>query len=456
MSANDDRPIKSIQINARDAALTTLLRVSEGAYVNLEVQKTLRQQGRWLRAEKNLYTELAYGCVRWQLYLDHFLSRWSSQELDHLEAPVLAAIRLGLYQIRFLSGIPNHAAVAASCEALKRLLPRAVGYANAVLRKAVQEQDWRIDAEPGSPRWLSIAYSHPQWMVERWLKRWGREETERLLERNNQIPPTWMRVNGLKTKQDAFFQALRDKEIDFERIESLPEAFRLVDTPVEALKEEMAEGLISVQDVGAMVMAHALQPQAGMRVLDLCAAPGGKSCQIAELMENQGHILAVDLHEARCRLIEGQALRLGIGIIETRCQDARELDASPIYDRVLLDAPCSGTGVLRRKVDARWQKSADQFAELQLLQRQLLDAAARTLKPGGILLYSTCSLEAEENEANIRWFLAKYPAFALVPFPDHPALQSLSGADLGLATVNGSFGDSDGFFLALLQLRQDS
>ena len=433
---------------ARSAALQALLRIDEGAFVNLELQSWFRRCSHWEAQDRSLFTELLYGTVRWQLYLDHFLTRWSSQTLDHLEKPVLAALRLGLYQIRFLNGIPDHAAVAETCEALKKLLPRAVGYANAVLRKATRETAWEVQAPKESARWLALSYSHPEWLVQRWLKRWGFVETEKMLQDNNNAPLLWVR----ETRQKP---ALDSKDIlhaeGVRTVPGLPEAYGLEGVALRVIQKDINGGCLTVQDLSAMLMAYVLDPQPGQKVLDLCAAPGGKSCQMAELMEDKGRVVAIDVHKHRVELIDAQAKRLGISIIETECHDAEQPWREGDFDRVLLDAPCSGTGVLRRKVDARWSKTPEQLVALQKLQRNLLHTARKALKPGGYLLYSTCSLEAEENEANVRWVMGQYPELKLTPF-HHPALQGLEGPSMGYVTVTSRWNESDGFFMALFQL----
>ena len=436
---------------ARAAALQALQRIDEGAFVNLELQSWFRRCPHWEAQDRSLFTELLYGTVRWQYYLDHFLARWSSQALDHLEKPVLAALRLGLYQIRFLNGIPDHAAVAETCEVLKQVLPRAVGYANAVLRKATRETAWVVQAPKESVLWLAISYSHPEWLVQRWLKRWGYAETEQMLTDNNNAPLLWLRENRIKKAEHS--QDILHAE-GVRTVSGLPEAYGLEGVALRTIQPDIDNGSLTVQDLSAMLMAHILAPKPGQKVLDLCAAPGGKSCQMAELMEDQGRVVAIDLHPHRVELIQAQAKRLNLSIVEAVCHDAQKPWREGEFDRVLLDAPCSGTGVLRRKVDARWSKSPEQLVELQKLQRSLLHTARKAMKPGGYMLYSTCSLEAEENEANIRWLLGQYPELKLTPF-EHPALTHVEGPSLGYMTVTSRWNESDGFFMALFQLPSD-
>ena len=438
----------------RIAALNSLQNIiSKGTFINLELQRVLSQEDNWSTQERGQYTELLYGTVRWQLYLDHFLARWSSQKLDRLEIPVLASLRLGLYQIRFRDGTPAHAAVDATCEALKLILPRAVGYVNAVLRKAAVETEWQVKAHD-KDLLMAITYSHPLWLVKRWVRRWGEENTLEMLQSNNRAPMLWIRCNSLKVHPDELGSLLDSKQISYKRHEGIPEAFGLIDEPLSSLRHEFDNGLISIQDLGAMYMAHALKPQSHETILDLCAAPGGKSTHMAELMQDQGKIVSLELHQTRMELISRQAKRLDLTSISAFQHDARmpwPNDEPQQFDKVLLDAPCSGTGVVRRKVDSRWSKDESQLIELQKLQRELLATAAVSVKDGGQLLYATCSLEAEENEANLRWFLKEYPHFKLEPFVSISALKELPGADQGYATLLPTSGEKDGFFLALMR-----
>ncbi|MCL2498222.1 MAG: 16S rRNA (cytosine(967)-C(5))-methyltransferase RsmB [Symbiobacteriaceae bacterium] len=469
MSQTNKRPTRAqpdslpTVTTVREAVLRALINIHQGAYINLELPTWLQIIPQTHSADRGLLTELLYGTVRQQLYLDYFLARWSKQPLERLEVPLLCALRLGAYQIRFSDRIPPHAAVAATIDALKMVLPTAAGYANAVLRQACQEELWDIPLPEASAAGLAVRYSHPQWLVERWLKRWGLAATQAMLQQNNQPPVLWLRLNPLTcTAADrSALTVFQPDEADstqqtthpyIRTIAGVPEAIGFSqEAPLDTIHQLLRQGKLSVQDSGAMYIARSLEPLPGERILDLCAAPGGKSCHLAELMSDIGTVVAMDIHPGRSALISRQAERLKLNSIQTIVGDATVPWQGEAFAKVLLDAPCSGTGVLRRKVDARWSKDASQLGELQQLQRRLLAAAYQAVAPGGKLLYSTCSLEAEENEANIRWLLAEFPDLELTPLPSTLPFSDIPGADRGVATLLPTNNDSDGFFLALLK-----
>lgn len=438
-------------MTARQAAHWLLCKASEGAFVNLELSQLLNR--RVVRdLDRGLLTELTYGCLKQQLWLDFFLQKWLTRPLSQLDLPVLVALRLGLYQIHFMDRIPAHAAVSETVDLVKTQAPYASGFVNAVLHKALQHTDWTVRSKKGKAGWLSVTYSHPLWMIHRWLKRFGEEATEALLQSNQETPFTFLRVNTLKISPEEYWHSLQERQVPVRKTNDMSECFRL-EGSVQLVEEDLKNGLIVIQDIGAMIISRVLNPQPGESVLDYCAAPGGKSTHLAALMQNQGLVVALDLHEHRVRLIRQLAERTGVTIIQANTHDGtKPYPFSQFFDRVLLDAPCSGTGVLGRKVDARWQKSYEQLVELTQLQQALLKQAYASVKPGGVLLYSTCSLEWEENERNVERFLDQESSASLVPFsmPGH----SESVIQQGYYTILPQEFNGDGFFLALIRKKQ--
>src|SRR5436309_3451556 len=352
-------------------------------------------------ADRHLCQELTYGIVRWQAALDWLIARKTE---GRAQKPKLRnLLRLGLYQIFWLDRIPNHAAVHETVELTKQSgLRSQSGFVNAILRGYLREfestKQLLIELKSTQPH---LGYSHPQWLVQRWEKRWGVEQAAELMARNNTPPKTFARVNTLKVDPARLLVQWRneDVEYDFIRRDWLEEnlVFELKSHPPIARLPSFQQGLFYVQDPSTLLAVRELDPQPGETVLDLCAAPGGKLTYIAQLMRNEGRLIAHDLTPERLKLIEENCTRLGVTCVETVLPLALEQRKS-LFDRILVDAPCSNTGVMRRRVDLRWRIRPEEIERLHAAQLQLLHQAAAMLKPGGRLIYSTCSLEPEENQ----------------------------------------------------------
>ena len=391
-----------------------------------------------------LVTELVYGAVRHAGSLDAILAHFSNAPLRRLHPRVRAALRLGVYQIVFLDRVPDSAAVNETVKLAKAAAgPRSGRFANGVLRavcrdledadvealdpahrpRAVCARDGRfarfrsnlLPAPESDPAgWLAGAYSMPRWLAKRWVTRWGLADAERLCAAHNRTPQLFVRANVLRTTRDALIDALRAQGLDA-KPGGRPEC---VDTgpgaPIAKLAPALGDGLCSVQDDTAMHVAPRLEPQPGERVLDVCAAPGGKATHLAELSRDQAHIVALDLGAEGLARVAENARRLRLASIHCVRADGLALPVRDAFDKVLLDVPCSNTGVLARRADARWRLREADIGRLAELQLQLLRAAALRLRPGGRLAYCTCSVEAEENESVVRRFLAEAPEFDLV------------------------------------------
>jgi len=389
------------------------------------------------RLDRALCQELVYGVVRRQLTLDWLIARKTGGREQERGAQML--LRLGLYQIFWLERIPAHAAVYETVELAKRTgLGAKAGFLNAVLRGCLRERE-RIarQLEALKKEEPVTGYSHPAWLVERWQARWGAEKTAKLMEWNNAPPPTFARLNGLKTDAARLTERWKEHGIGFAAREwdwtGGDWLAELQTHPSLAEWEDFQRGFFYVQDPSTLLAVHELNPQPGENILDVCAAPGGKTACLAQRMENRGHILARDIQPQRLRRLRENCERLGVTCVEIAEGDiASALRAdSPsagtgvlLYDRILLDAPCSNSGVLRRRVDLRWRIRPEELVRLRGEQAALLREAAVQLKPGGLLVYSTCSLEAEENETVTRDFLAEHANFTLeserqlLPFRD--------------------------------------
>lgn len=355
---------------------------------------------------------LVAGVTRWRRWLDWSLGRYLRQPVDSLDAPLRQALRLGAFEL-LVEEKPAHAAVTEAVGVAKVLQHKgAAGVANAVLRKLASARDRAEVAMPASGDLaddMAVRFSHPTWMVRRWLDRWGETATRRLLESNNAVPRYTLRVNALRTTPETVLERLAQLGAEPELSRWSPDLVTVGRLgPAMGL---IAEGVCAVQDEAAALVVHALDPLPGESVLDGAAAPGGKAIYTAERMLNEGQVVAVDLHPAKTDLIWRAAQAHGATIVEPIAADLIEWEGET-FDRVLLDAPCSGTGVLGKRADLRWRRDPADLETLADLQDALLDAAAWHVRPGGLLVYSTCSLESEENEERVASFLDRHPNVA--------------------------------------------
>ena len=364
--------------------------------------------------DRSLTQELVLGTIRWRGRIDWVLRSLLDRPLERLTPWIRNILRLGVYQILFLDRIPPPAAVYESVELAKRFGHRGTaGLVNAVLRRVVEGEWTYPDPKTDPVGYLSAFYSHPEWMVERWLHRYGLEETEQLCRANNRRAKISIRVNLLRTSVDAAAESLEREGVRV-RQNSLLDTFLEVEEGGGRLfrTDAFKRGVFSVQDVSGGMAVRLLNPAPGERILDMCSAPGGKTTYLAELMQNQGQIVALDRSETRLREMEKNLRRLGSAIVETKPQDVLLYSDDP-FDRVLSDVPCSGTGVLARRADARWNRTEGDIPKMARLQLQLLERAGDLVKPGGVIVYSTCTIEPEENEMVVEKFLRAHPDFYL-------------------------------------------
>lgn len=444
-----------IKETARGMAVHLLTRVEvEGAYANLLLQKNISRLTD--SRDRQFVTLLVNGVLKHRKTLDYALRRHLSKPMSSLPHEVRAILRIGALQILYVDKVPPAAAINESVELAKEF-PKFTGLVNVVLRK-VMEKGWEIpwpDSKHEPVRYLSVRYSHPEWMMQRWLKRWGLEETEDFCKANNEPAQTWIRTNTLKISRERLRDRLQDEGIGVELGGRTPESLKIYDFGSLEQLASFREGLFTVQDESSQLVAHVLDPKPGQFVLDACSAPGGKTTHLAQLMQNEGEILAFDIHEHKLELIEQLARKLGITIIQPQLGDARDLPGIRLesQDRVLVDVPCSGLGVLRRRADLRWQKEEQGLQELPALQFAILERAASCVKEGGTLVYSTCTTEPEENFELVKKFRSAHPEFEPVnlvddlPFKLEDA-RDIKQANRGMIQLLPHRHKTDGFFLA--------
>lgn len=430
---------------ARTNAIKILIDVEEkGTYSNLALQHLQGLEPR----EMALATELVNGVIRSRLRLDYILGHFLKNPLEKLTVPIRNVLRLGAYQLLHMR-VPPHAAINESVKLAHRYGHAGVAkLVNGVLRNLQREQDNLKFPGPEDPvLHLSVKYSLPAWIVEIWMRDYGFEQAQGLAESLERPTNLSLRINTLNTTLDALQE--RFKAADIEALPgSLPEAIRLGRSVALGEIPGYNEGDWYVQGEGAMWASRLLDPKPGETVLDVGAAPGGKTTHLAQLMGDQGRIVAVDCNSARLELVKSNCRRLGIHTVETLTADATE-PLSVEADRVLLDAPCSGFGLLARKPDIRWHQTPAEVAELPALQLKMLDAVSRSVKPGGELLYSTCTIHKAENECVVREFLAGHSDFALSSIQG--MIPEKWEADQGMIQLMPHVHGVEGFFIARLR-----
>lgn len=367
--------------------------------------------------DKGLLTELVHGVLRWQNKLDWVLNGFSHGNFAKGEINVKNAMRVALYQILFLDRIPHAAAVNEAVEFVKRIRgDKPAGLVNAVLRNVIRNIEGIRYPDPveDQVQYLSVVYSHPHWMVKRWLRRFDAEEVQKLLTANNDRPALSLRINRMKIDPGHFLTLLEQQQIQYTGSTHIGYFVKVKSLTRIGQMDLFRNGMFTIQDESAALPCLLLAPKPGERVIDLCAAPGGKTTHIGELMKNEGEIIAVDKYEAKLSLIKAACDRLGLRNVRLQAVDATTLESEQA-DKVLLDAPCSGLGVLSKKPDIKWKRDISDVYKLMKIQADLLENAARLVKPGGVLVYSTCTTEPEENQDVVRAFLQKHPEFSVDP-----------------------------------------
>ncbi len=405
-----------VSSNPREITIQTLIRdPNNSGFVESLLNKNL-EQSRLSGKDRALTRELTLGIARWRLTLE-----WLAQRKLRVQPPesVLLLICLGLYQL-FWMRVPQHAAVFETVELCRIFdIERYKTLINAILRGYSREIDaTRQLLEELRQKDPALACSHPEWLYERWKNQWGAESALELMDWNNTIPQPYLRANTLKTEVNELLASLRIQGVEVEKVtfpfltEQILLKLPSVGAPHQIQGYE--EGLFYIQDPATLLAVQSLNPQPGERVLDQCAAPGGKTTYIAQSMKNQGSIVAVDITE-RLGLIRENCNRLGLGIVQlVSVRDFQTRPSEPEFDRVLLDVPCSNTGVLRRRLEARYRLNLRELGLLKETQANLLESVAPRLKPGGTLVYSTCSLDSEENEGQVSRFIESHPEFELL------------------------------------------
>lgn len=393
---------------AREMTLKILFEIEEKkAYSNIILDEYLNKNREKLSLKDvNFISILIYGIVTWRLTIDTIIQKHSKINLKKISPYVINILRIGIYQIIFLDKVPKSAAVNESVNLSKKYAYKSAGFVNAILRKVDKIDYTELSTIENVQERISKQYSLPLWIVTKFIEQYGVNQTEKIAEHSNEIPSLTIRVNTLKISIDDLLIELEKRNIGYQKLET-NNFIKINNIKNLSQLDLFKKGFFTIQDEGAGEIVNVLNPQAGDIILDACAAPGGKTTYIAEIMKNNGEIIAWDLHEHRVKLIKETTKRLGINIITTEVKDASKFDEKYCekFDKILLDVPCMGLGVMKRKPDIKWQRNEKDIEELSKVQLEILLNCSRYLKQNGILVYSTCSLLKEENEKIIEKFV---------------------------------------------------
>ena len=441
--------------NPRQAACETLLRIrKEGGFADRLIDIEL-SNGALIGPDRGLYAELVFGVLRRQGTLDHILQQLLEKPMVELDPLALVILRIGLYQLTCLDRIPESAAVNESVNLAKLITPGTSGLINAVLRNYLRRRDSisfpDLTANPAAA--IAARHSQPEWLVEQWIAQLGAVEAQQLAEASSQQPPLTLRVNTLRSDRDQMLREFEKQGIEAVPCRFSPDGITVAGRHIVSTLPGFETGLFAVQDEASQLAGLLLGAEPGERVWDACCAPGGKTCHIAQTMDDRGELIATDISRSKLTLVQDNLRRLGIGSVSTAVADLHQPDTFPegSFDRILLDAPCSGLGVIRRNPEAKWRLFSGDITRLAAVQKTLLKNASDKLKPGGTLLYSTCSTSEAENELVVEDFLLHNPGFVLENLNDLFPQWSELIAFYGMFRVWPHRNGMDGFFTARIR-----
>ena len=439
---------------SRQIALDVLTEVeTEACFADEVLNRHLSRAGGIGEKDRNFLFNLIKGTLRWRGRVDYFLQQIASRPLEAMPVRIRNILRLAAYQILFLDRVPDWAAVDQAAELARRYGHEGhVRFVNAVLRNLIRRREDLSLPDPSlTISYLQAAYSFPEWLVERWVRRFGAGTAERLLEASNLPPPLFLRVNTLKISREEWISRISGQAEGARPHPLVPEGVEVAGQGDLTTLPGYQQGWFYVQDPGSMIVAHLSGAKPGERILDACAAPGGKASHLAQLMQDRGEIVALEMEEGKIARMQENLKRLDIRSVTLQTGDASRVEFAQPFDRILIDAPCSGLGTIRRHPEAKWIKSAEDLIRHQERQLSILRNVSRFVRDGGTLIYATCSTEPEENEEVIGRFLGERPEFTIEKKP-----KELEAAILEMFDEQGYFHayphlhHTDGFFAARL------
>lgn len=437
-------------MNAREIAYKVLLDIEKNNnYSNMAINKYFKDV-KLSNQDRGLATEIIYGVIENKYYIDYMIDKLSKVKTNKMEIYVKTLLRMGVYQIMFLNSISDYAAVNETVNLAKKKNSKVSGFINGILRNVIRQKEeigkvkTKDDIE-----YLAIKYSYDKWMIKNWIAHFGKEFTEELVEANNERPNIYLRTNTLKITRGELIEKLAEQNIKAEKVNVVEEAIK-----VEHLKDIennklYKEGLFTVQDISSMLVGKVMNPKENSLILDVCSAPGGKTTHMATLMNNTGQVVSRDIYDHKLKLIKASANRLGLTNIDAQEFDGMKLDRESIakFDYVLADVPCSGLGIIRRKPEIKY-KEKEEFRELPPIQKKILENAAKYVKVGGTLIYSTCTIQDNENINVVNEFLQKHKNFELAPIKEVNV--DLNNQEKGYMKIYPNVHDMDGFFISKL------
>jgi len=441
-------------VNTRELVLDILLEIEEGAMSHIAIRDCLTKHQFLPKQDRAFITRVCEGTLEYRITIDYILNTYSSVPVSRMKPVIREILRSGIYQLKYMDSVPDSAAVSEAVSlAQKRGFYNLKSFVNGVLRTAAREMGGLTypDMEKDPVSSLSVRYSMPEALVTRWISAYGTETTEKILADFLTEKPLTVRCRKNGVLMERTIQSLSSQGAHVEKAPYLPYAYRISKYNHLLMLDAFRNGEITVQDVSSMLAAECAAPKKGDYVIDVCAAPGGKSIHMGDMMEGYGTVDARDVSLKKVELIEENAVRTGSINVQAKVQDATVLDleAESRADIVLVDAPCSGFGVIGRKPEIKYRFTAEREKEIVALQREILTKAQEYVRPRGVLVYSTCTIAKEENEENMMWFLEQFPSFALDSLdPYLPAELRDSSTKKGFLQLLPGVHDCDGFFIA--------
>lgn len=438
-------------MNSRELAFKTLYDIERNKnYSNISINKNFKNVN-ISDQEKGLATELIYGIIENKYYLNYIIDKLSKIKSKKMSTYVKISLWLGIYQILFLDSIKDHAAVNESVNLIKKYDKKSSGFVNAILRNVLRQKDSIMEIKDKDINdELSIKYSYNPWIVEKWIKDFGQEFTEDLLDANAEKPNLYIRTNTLKISRDELIDKLSKQGIKCTKVNGIDEAIMVQNLKNIEGNELFKLGYFTIQDISSMLVGKIANPEKDSKVLDICSAPGGKTTHVATIMENTGQVIARDVFDHKLKLIKSTVNRLGLTNVSIENRDALKLDDNSIdkFDYVLADVPCSGLGIIRRKPEIKF-KEASELSGLPDIQSKILNNASKYVKENGTLIYSTCTIHDEENIDVVEQFLKENKNFELVPIENINI--DLDNQEKGYIKIYPNIHGMDGFFIAKLK-----
>lgn len=443
-----------MQINEREICVYVIMDIfNEGAYNNIILRNTLKKYNTLTRTQKSFITEVVNGTLRNLIYIDYIIDSFSKIKTSKMKPFILSNLRVSIYQIKFMDKVPNSAVCDEAVKlAKKKGFQNLSGFVNGILRNVIRNIDNIVypNKETNFINYISIKYSYPKWILDYWLESFNKEEVEDICNASNIPPKICACVNFLKTNKNEIKSILNNENIEIEDGNFNEKAIYLYKSSNITDLKSFKDGLFHIMDESSMLVGDILSPEENSIVYDICAAPGGKSFYISELLNNTGQVKAFDIYDHKLELIKKSADRLGLSNIIYEINDAtvHDYEKENKADYVLIDAPCSGLGLLRKKPDIKYTKTKDDIDNLVKLQREILSACYNYVKIGGVLVYSTCTISNKENLLNIKWFLENYnyELDSITPYLKN--YKYLETADKGYVQFLPNKHNTDGFFIA--------